>query len=76
MKAPIYTRYIIQAYQEAAPDLSMIKDSAKVEVFADNEVQAIEAAKKLITKNHYRISEVGQFYYDLRIDGYKSEKGI
>lgn len=71
---PIYTRYTVQAYNSATPDFSMVSDFASVEVFADTQEEAIEKAKKLITKKEYRISHVGEYYYDSRIDGEKKDE--
>lgn len=69
MTASTYTRYTIQAYQDASPDFAVIKDFVLVEVFAENEKEAIQKAQKLIVKNSYRVSAVAEYYYDSRIEG-------
>lgn len=69
MKAAVYTRYKVMAYNESTPDFSVIRDSAMVEVFASTEEEAIKKAKKLINKKDYRVSEVSEYFYDKRIEG-------
>ena len=49
--------YVVQGYKSMKynGDLS---DVTSIRVYAENETEALAKAKKLITKEHYRIGEV------------------
>ena len=51
------TIWIIQAY-ESKTDTGQILDTVTLELFAENEKEAIKKAKKLVKKNFYRLSAV------------------
>lgn len=49
--------FVVQAYQEELPNMQ-VTDVCTLELFAENENQAIKRAKGLINKNFYRITQV------------------
>jgi len=51
------TIFIIQGYELQSPDGSL-SDVCTLEVFAENEKEALIRAKKLVTKKFYRVSGV------------------
>lgn len=56
-----YLIFIVQAYQrEDQPN--HLEDVCVLELIAENPDQAIDKAKKIIVKNHYRVSGVIEKY--------------
>ena len=49
--------FIIQGYQEDVGNMQM-SHVCELELFCSSEAQAIRRAKKLIKKNHYRVSKI------------------
>lgn len=58
-----YLVFIIQAYQIKNPDGSLL-DVCQVELIDTNLNNAIKRAKKLVTKDFYRISNIIERHYD------------
>lgn len=54
------TIYIIQGYEEQSRVDQTLTDVTQIEVFADNEAEAIQKAKSYVKKSHYRVSQVIQ----------------
>lgn len=50
--------FIVQAYLDIVPPDGRLADSCQLELYAENEKEAIERAKKIIKKNHYRVAQV------------------
>lgn len=57
--------YLIQGYTEMTYK-GEIKDIAVIRVVASNEAEAIEKAKKLVTKKAYRVGEVSEARESIR----------
>ena len=51
------TIFIIQAYNGETPDMKLI-DVCTVEIYCKTSDEALKKAKKLIIKNHYRVSHI------------------
>lgn len=57
-----YLVFVIQAYVSQAED-GRVEDVVTLEIIAKNADEAVDKAKKIISKNHYRISGVIENFY-------------
>lgn len=62
-----YYLYTVQGYQKLE-ETGNLSDFATISIIAKSEEEAKEKAKKLVTKNFYRISGVMEYTYDTRFD--------
>ena len=49
--------FVIQAY-EMKTETNQLTDNCTIEVFAKGDKEALKMAKKLIKKQHYRVSQI------------------
>jgi hypothetical protein len=51
------THFILQAYEEKTQE-GNLTDVCTIDIYAKNEKEAIEKAKKYIKKSNYRVSDI------------------
>jgi hypothetical protein len=56
-KPETYTAFVIQAHMGETPQMTL-SDVCTVEIIADDVDSAIEKAKKLVKKDHYRVKAI------------------
>ena len=58
MKPPTHIHYIVCAYERVEPGTGNYVDNTAVDVLADNEDEAIEKAKGLVSKPNYCVRTI------------------
>jgi len=57
-----YKVFIIQAYKEQVEDTGRLLDVVTLELINSNYTRALESAKKLVSRKHYRLANVIERY--------------
>lgn len=58
--APRYTVFFVSCYERLDPVQGVFYDHTAVQVLADNHEEALEKAKKIVTKPFYKITDILQ----------------